>query len=217
MDSSLVFNNKKYLSVKQASKLTGYSKDYISKLCREKIVDGKMLGKNWFVSEESVLKYKRSLGSRGFQKMEGRYISVKDASSLTGYSKDYISRLCRQNLVAGRLIGRVWFVDEEAVIEYKNTPTSFDFIKNLEKKYNLSKDVPVQKVVKDKPLSVSKKRKPELVSSFSQKIIVLFSILIFVLGLSYDGGLSFGNVSKTISSLPSNTYKTLDELTNFYG
>src|SRR3989338_8031865 len=145
-----------------------------------------------------------------------KYLSVKQASKLTGYSKDYISKLCREKIVAGRLIGRVWFVDEEAVIEYKNTPTSFDFIKNLEKKYNLSKDVPVQKVVKDKPLSVSKKRKPELVSSFSQKIIVLFSILIFVLGLSYDGWLSFGNVSKTISSLPSNTYKTLDELTNFY-
>ena len=86
MDSSLFFNNKKYLSAKEASKLTGYSKDYISKLCREKTIEGKLLGKNWYVGEDSVLKYKRG-GLKGFQKMEGRYISVKDANTLTGYSK----------------------------------------------------------------------------------------------------------------------------------
>ena len=60
-----------------------------------------------------------------------KYISVKDASSLTGYSKDYIGQLCRSEKVLSKRVGRVWYVEEESLLTYKNTPTTFDFAKNL--------------------------------------------------------------------------------------
>jgi hypothetical protein len=60
-----------------------------------------------------------------------KYFSVKDASALTGYSKDYIGQLCRSNKIVSRRVGRVWYVEEESLLVYKNTPTTFDFARNL--------------------------------------------------------------------------------------
>ncbi|HRH26991.1 MAG TPA: hypothetical protein PLZ99_02410, partial [Parcubacteria group bacterium] len=60
-----------------------------------------------------------------------KYISVKDASALTGYSKDYIGQLCRSNKIISRRFGRIWYVEEESLFNYKNTPTTFDFARNL--------------------------------------------------------------------------------------
>jgi len=39
------------------------------------------------------------------------YISAKDASLATGYARDYISRLCRQQKVSGSLVEKNWYVD----------------------------------------------------------------------------------------------------------
>ncbi len=60
-----------------------------------------------------------------------KYIPAKDASRLTGYSKDYIGQLCRGGKVLSKKIGATWYVGEESLLEYKNTPSSFDFAKNL--------------------------------------------------------------------------------------
>jgi hypothetical protein len=52
--------------------------------------------------------------------IEGRkLISSKQLSKITGYTHDYIGRLCREGKVFGRRIGRTWFVDENAVRNYK--------------------------------------------------------------------------------------------------
>ena len=69
-----------------------------------------------------------------------KYFSVKDASSLTGYSKDYIGQLCRSNKIISRRIGRVWYVEEDSLLNYKNTPTTFDFSKNLYSKKEVAID-----------------------------------------------------------------------------
>ena len=67
-----------------------------------------------------------------------KYIPAKDAASLTGYSKDYIGQLCRGNKVLAKRIGHTWYVSEESIIEYKNTPTDFDFARNLRVKAPLT-------------------------------------------------------------------------------
>ncbi|TSC70535.1 MAG: hypothetical protein CEO12_256, partial [Parcubacteria group bacterium Gr01-1014_46] len=69
-----------------------------------------------------------------------KYISVKDAANLTGYSKDYIGQLCRSNKILSKRVGRVWYVEEESLLNYKNTPTTFDFSKNLYSKKDEQKD-----------------------------------------------------------------------------
>jgi excisionase family DNA binding protein len=47
----------KELSLKEASKLTGYHPDYISYLIRNKKINGEKIGRNWFVSKDELLTY----------------------------------------------------------------------------------------------------------------------------------------------------------------
>src|SRR5882724_10087268 len=65
-----------------------------------------------------------------------KYISAKDAASLTSYTSDYIGQLCRNNHVDSKKIGRTWYVSEESILNYKNTPTNFDFSQNLKSHKN---------------------------------------------------------------------------------
>src|SRR3989338_3364118 len=53
MDKELVFDNKKYLSSRYAGKIFGYTNDYVTRLARQKKVFGKMVGRVWYVEEES--------------------------------------------------------------------------------------------------------------------------------------------------------------------
>ncbi|MEQ1561704.1 MAG: helix-turn-helix domain-containing protein, partial [Nitrospira sp.] len=63
-----------------------------------------------------------------------KYIPVKDASLLTGYSKDYVGRLCREGQVVSTRIGKAWYVEEDSILSYKNSPTTFNFLSNLKGK-----------------------------------------------------------------------------------
>ncbi len=47
-----------------------------------------------------------------------RYISAASASDSFHMTRDYIARLCRQNRVAGKRIGRSWFVAEQSLKEF---------------------------------------------------------------------------------------------------
>jgi hypothetical protein len=59
MSPNLFFDNKKYISAKEASLITGYSSDYVGQLARSKKIDSKKIGHHiWYVGEESILKYK---------------------------------------------------------------------------------------------------------------------------------------------------------------
>lgn len=43
-----------YISTKRAARVTGYAKDYIGQLCREGRVEAKLVGRSWYVREESL-------------------------------------------------------------------------------------------------------------------------------------------------------------------
>jgi hypothetical protein len=53
MDEILI-NDKKYISSKQAAKLTGYAKDYVGQLCREGRVPARLVGRSWYVLESAI-------------------------------------------------------------------------------------------------------------------------------------------------------------------
>ena len=50
--------DEKYISSKQAAKITGYSSDYVGQLCRLGKVRSKRIGRDWMISERSILNYK---------------------------------------------------------------------------------------------------------------------------------------------------------------
>jgi hypothetical protein len=54
----LTLDNKKYLSSKRAAQVTGYAKDYIGQLCREGRIEARLVGRNWYVLEDSVLEHR---------------------------------------------------------------------------------------------------------------------------------------------------------------
>ncbi|HWP61702.1 MAG TPA: hypothetical protein VN495_03795, partial [Candidatus Paceibacterota bacterium] len=47
-----------------------------------------------------------------------KFISSKEASNITGYAQDYISRLCRGKKIRGRLVGKNWFINLESLVEF---------------------------------------------------------------------------------------------------
>ncbi|MFA6414413.1 MAG: helix-turn-helix domain-containing protein [Candidatus Paceibacterota bacterium] len=53
MDEILI-GEKKYVSSKQAAKLTGYAKDYVGQLCREGRVPARLVGRSWYVLESAI-------------------------------------------------------------------------------------------------------------------------------------------------------------------
>ena len=56
-DETLIFSGKKFISSRRASKLVGYSIDYIGQLARANKVESQMVGRTRFVSESSLLEY----------------------------------------------------------------------------------------------------------------------------------------------------------------
>src|SRR3989344_3577258 len=53
MDEILI-GEKKYVSSKQAAKMTGYAKDYVGQLCREGRVPARLVGRSWYVLESAI-------------------------------------------------------------------------------------------------------------------------------------------------------------------
>ncbi|MEK9185869.1 MAG: hypothetical protein AAB863_03780, partial [Patescibacteria group bacterium] len=77
MEESLIHNGKKFISSKQAASRTGYATDYIGQLCRAKKVDSVLIGRTWYVDENSILKHKEN-----FQIHSSRYLSKIRAKEL---------------------------------------------------------------------------------------------------------------------------------------
>jgi excisionase family DNA binding protein len=48
------------------------------------------------------------------------FISVRDAARELGVVPDYVSRLCREGVIAGERRGRVWLVDKTALEAYRS-------------------------------------------------------------------------------------------------
>ena len=57
----IYFDGEKYISSKQVAALTGYAKDYIGQLCRLEKIKCQRSGRDWLVSEKSILNYKIKL------------------------------------------------------------------------------------------------------------------------------------------------------------
>lgn len=63
MNEELTLDGVKYISAKRAADLTQYSKDYVGQLCREGKILASRIGRNWYIAEKSILRYKTENGT----------------------------------------------------------------------------------------------------------------------------------------------------------
>ena len=54
MKESFIFGGKIYISARRASEISEYNSDYIGQLCRSNKLDSRMVGRSWYVTEESI-------------------------------------------------------------------------------------------------------------------------------------------------------------------
>ena len=80
MKDSLILEHKKFISAKQASVLLGYAQDYVGQLCREGKIESKMVGRTWFVSEESILNHKISNLKKSIDPRIQEILNIKKVS-----------------------------------------------------------------------------------------------------------------------------------------
>lgn len=50
----VTIDDRKYVSSKQAAKITGYAKDYVGQLCREGRIPSRLIGRSWYVLESAI-------------------------------------------------------------------------------------------------------------------------------------------------------------------
>lgn len=74
MSESLIIEGKQYISARRAAEIAAYSKDYVGQLCRSGKLACRMVGRFWYVDENSLRKHKEesfkanqtSFGANGF-------------------------------------------------------------------------------------------------------------------------------------------------------
>jgi hypothetical protein len=85
MKDIFIIEGKKYISSRRASEMSEYSSDYIGQLCRANKLDCKMVGRAWFVTEESIHLHKalisrEEVGRNRINNLKGTSLSVKTAA-----------------------------------------------------------------------------------------------------------------------------------------
>ncbi|MDQ5893168.1 MAG: trimeric autotransporter adhesin [Patescibacteria group bacterium] len=61
MKEALILEHKTFISAKRAAEVSGYASDYVGQLCRAGKLECKMVGRSWFVTEESLRKHQLSV------------------------------------------------------------------------------------------------------------------------------------------------------------
>lgn len=125
-------NGRSALTTIEASNQSGLSHSYIWQLLRSGRIEGKKIGRDWLVYEDSLqafLTQPRSPGRKGPRKRriekhddQGNHIllSTAEASDLSGYRQDYLLRLLHKNQLEGEKSGRTWLIYEDSLLAYKN-------------------------------------------------------------------------------------------------
>lgn len=87
MSDEFYIGEKRYISAKRASKLTGYASDYIGQLARSGKVDAQIVGRSWFVCEDSLLGYKRNVIDHEISGNSGRFKKQQSAKKAAAKSE----------------------------------------------------------------------------------------------------------------------------------
>src|SRR3989338_7163752 len=115
--------DKKFVTLSEAAKFSGYTSDHLARLMRRGEIPGKRVGKIWFAYRDGLDSYLIHQNRLSQEISEG-FVSLSDASKLFGYSSVHLIRLVRKNKIGAERSGRSWFVcrkDLENYVAKKNT------------------------------------------------------------------------------------------------
>jgi hypothetical protein len=137
MADELTIDAEQYISSKRASELSGYEQDYIGQLCRGGNIMARRVGGLWYVSPDSLIKYKERADkykpeppvAHGSASMpdslvsfEGKgHISTSRAAKMTGYTPDYVGQLARAGTIPSRQVGNRWYVEQSGLLKHKES------------------------------------------------------------------------------------------------
>lgn len=129
-------------------------------------------------------------------KKEKKYITLKEASALSGYSSDYIGQLIRNGKISGKRVyaNPVWMTTRDDLFEYLNLNRSND---NLDEKKlnNLSSKFKTWKTKIRSQLELVKLYKGILY--FTITVSVIFSLFVFyIFSVNFDARLNQGSVQE---------------------
>jgi len=66
---TIILDGKNFISSRRAASLTGYTKDYIGQLSRASKIVARLVGRNWYIDEESLMAHKEE-GRRSKQEID---------------------------------------------------------------------------------------------------------------------------------------------------
>ena len=137
MSDEITIDSEIFISSKRASQLSGYEQDYIGQLCRGGNIKARRVGGLWYVSADSLMKYKERANeykpepptasgdmnkADSLVTFDGRgYISTSRTAKITGYSPDYVGQLARAGTIPSRQVGNRWYVEQAEILKHKES------------------------------------------------------------------------------------------------
>lgn len=107
MGSTLEIDNKKMHSIKSATTLTSYSRDYITRLAREQKIVATQIGRQWFIDIDSLKNYEAVTALE--QKIRQQHLSAKRKE------ERLLSEVVVQKTVARKESTRLWSVKSKVM------------------------------------------------------------------------------------------------------
>jgi len=116
--------NIQFISLNQASDISGYASDYIGYLIRQGELKGRKIKAqaHWETTIGEIKRYyKESNGfDLGIKDKDSKRVSLKQASLISGYAPDYIGYLLRKGKIKGKRIFEktFWQVSKKDLLSY---------------------------------------------------------------------------------------------------
>src|SRR3989338_3553964 len=137
MSDEIIIDGTQFISSKRASQLSGYEQDYIGQLCRGGNIKARRVGGLWYVSADSLMKYKARAEEYkpeppvrngemntpdSLVSFDGKgHISTSRAAKITGYSPDYVGQMARAGIIPSRQVGNRWYVEHTGILKHKES------------------------------------------------------------------------------------------------
>lgn len=215
MKDSLILEGKVYISARRAAKIINYAQDYIGQLCRANKLDCKMVGRSWFVTEESLLAHRESAIDSMHEKVSK---SVKNI--------DIETRLAIQQdaLIKSKI------VDDQNPVKYEaeKSPLLPELTKKIPAPFSLPKNIKIAPVVSStlsvksvprsifSPFIISSTRTAEAVAtksvSYNYFVTALVIGALLVSGFVFTSSLSGLKSGKSISYEPASVISATQDL-----